>query len=61
MARQLFCKEFRYLRSTVQCNGGCVNEVKRRVQAGWNNWSVSSDLQQKAFYMCERESLQDGS
>ena len=31
-------KEFRYLGSTVQCNGGCGSEVKRRVQAGWNNW-----------------------
>ena len=31
-------KEFRYLGSTVQCNGGCGSEVKRRVQAGWNGW-----------------------
>ena len=31
-------KEFTYLGSTVQCNGGCGSEVKRRVQAGWNNW-----------------------
>ena len=31
-------KEFRYLGSTVQCNGGCGSEVKRRVQAGWNDW-----------------------
>ena len=31
-------KEFRYLGSTVQCSGGCGSEVKRRVQAGWNNW-----------------------
>ena len=30
-------KEFRYLGSTVQCNGDCGSEVKRRVQAGWNN------------------------
>ena len=55
-------KEFRYLGSTIQCCGSCGSEVKRRVQAGWNNWrSVRSDLQQKAFCMCERESLQDGS
>ena len=30
-------KEFRYLGSTAQCNGGCGSEVKRRMQAGWNN------------------------
>ena len=30
-------KEFKYLGSTVQCNGGCGSEVKRRVQTGWNN------------------------
>ena len=30
-------KEFMYLRSTVQCNGGCGSEVKRRIQAGWDN------------------------
>ena len=29
-------KELRYLGSTVQCNGGCGSEVKRKVQAGWN-------------------------
>ena len=27
-------KEFRYLGSTVQRNGGCSSKVKRRVQAG---------------------------
>ena len=31
-------KEFRYMGSIVQCNLGCGSEVKRRVQAGWNNW-----------------------
>ena len=31
-------KELRYLEAAVQCNGGCGSEVKRRVQAGWNNW-----------------------
>ena len=30
-------KEFRYLGSTAQCNGGYGSEVKRRMQAGWNN------------------------
>ena len=38
-------KELMYLGSSVQCNGGCDSEVKRRVPAGWNNWrSVRSDL-----------------
>ena len=30
--------EFKYLGSTVQSNGGCDREVKKRVQAGWNGW-----------------------
>ena len=29
-------KEFKYLGSTVQENGDCEREVKKRVQAGWN-------------------------
>ncbi|KAF7704118.1 hypothetical protein C0J45_7434, partial [Silurus meridionalis] len=29
---------FRYLGSTVQSNGECVREVKKRVQAGWSGW-----------------------
>ena len=31
-------KEFKYLGSTVQESGGCVREVKKIVQAGWNGW-----------------------
>ena len=31
-------KEFKYLGSTVQSNGGCDKEVKKRVQAGWYSW-----------------------
>ena len=31
-------KEFKYLGSTVQENGGCEREVKKRVQVGWNGW-----------------------
>ena len=31
-------KEFKYLGSTVQENGGCEREVKKRVQAGLNEW-----------------------
>ena len=31
-------KEFKYLGSMVQESGGCEREVKKRVQAGWNEW-----------------------
>ncbi|KAI5087806.1 hypothetical protein C0J45_22295, partial [Silurus meridionalis] len=31
-------EECRYLGSTVQSNGECVREVKKRVQAGWSGW-----------------------
>ena len=31
-------EEFKYLGSTVQSNGECVREVKKRVQAGWSGW-----------------------
>ncbi|KAJ8333822.1 hypothetical protein SKAU_G00411410 [Synaphobranchus kaupii] len=30
--------EFKYLGSTVQSNGDCDKEVKKRVQAGWCGW-----------------------
>ena len=30
--------DFKYLGSTVQSNGECGREVKKRVQAGWNGW-----------------------
>ena len=30
--------DFKYLGSTVQSNGECGREVKKRVQAGWNEW-----------------------
>ena len=30
--------EFKYLGSTVQSDGKCDREVKRRVQAGWTGW-----------------------
>ena len=29
-------EDFKYLGSTVQSNGECGREVKKRVQAGWN-------------------------
>ncbi|KAK3563426.1 hypothetical protein QTP86_028163, partial [Hemibagrus guttatus] len=31
-------QEFKYLGSTVQSNGECGKEVKKRVQAGWIGW-----------------------
>ncbi|KAK3543423.1 hypothetical protein QTP70_020909 [Hemibagrus guttatus] len=31
-------QEFKFLGSTVQSNGECGKEVKKRVQAGWNGW-----------------------
>ena len=31
-------EDFNYLGSTVQSNGECGSEVKKRVQAGWNGW-----------------------
>ena len=31
-------KEFKYLGSTVQQDGGCFVEVRKRTQAGWNSW-----------------------
>ncbi|KAK3524213.1 hypothetical protein QTP70_022666, partial [Hemibagrus guttatus] len=31
-------QDFKYLGSTVQSNGECGKEVKKRVQAGWNGW-----------------------
>ena len=30
--------DFKYLGSTIQGDGGCETEVKKRMQAGWNNW-----------------------
>ena len=30
--------DFKYLGSTVQGNGECNREVKKRVQAAWNSW-----------------------
>ena len=31
-------EDFKYLGSTVQCNGECRREGKKRVCAGWNGW-----------------------
>ena len=42
-------KEFKYLGSTVQESGGCNREVKKRVQAGWNEWRKISGV------ICDRK------
>ena len=48
-------KGFRYLGSTIQCNGGCNSEVKRRMQAGWNNWRrVSGVICDRRFFVCAK-------
>ncbi|KAK3552505.1 hypothetical protein QTP86_012635 [Hemibagrus guttatus] len=42
-------QEFKYLGSTVQSNGQCGKEVKKRVQAGWNGWRKVSGV------LCDRK------
>ncbi|KAK3517196.1 hypothetical protein QTP70_000864 [Hemibagrus guttatus] len=42
-------QEFKYLGSTVQSNGECGNEVKKRVLAGWNGWRKVSGV------LCDRK------
>ncbi|KAK3530875.1 hypothetical protein QTP70_003621 [Hemibagrus guttatus] len=42
-------QEFKYLGSTVQSNGECGKEVKKRVQAGWNGWRKVSEV------LCDRK------
>ncbi|MCJ8736039.1 hypothetical protein PDJAM_G00254220 [Pangasius djambal] len=42
-------QEFKYLGSTVQSNGDCGKEVKKRVQAGWNGWRKVSGV------LCDRK------
>ena len=37
-------KGFKYLGSTIQNNGDCNHEVKRRVQAGWNGWRMATGI-----------------
>ena len=37
-------EDFKYLGSTVQSNGECGGEVKKRVQAGWNGWRRMSGV-----------------
>ncbi|KAK3531893.1 hypothetical protein QTP70_034402 [Hemibagrus guttatus] len=42
-------QEFKYLGSTVQSNGECGKEVKKRVQAGWNGWGKVTGV------LCDRK------
>ena len=37
-------EDFRYLGLTIQSNGECVREVKKRVHAGWNGWRRMSGV-----------------
>ena len=37
-------EDFKYLGSTVQSNGECGREVKKRIQAGWNGWRRMSGV-----------------
>ena len=37
-------EDFKYLGSTVQGNGECGRELKKRVQAGWNGWRRMSGV-----------------
>ena len=37
-------EDFKYLGSTVQSNGECGREVKKRVQAGWNGCRIMSGV-----------------
>ncbi|KAK3518931.1 hypothetical protein QTP70_015520 [Hemibagrus guttatus] len=47
-------QEFKYLGSTVQSNGECGKEVKKRVQAVWNRWRKVSGV------LCENISENQG-
>ena len=44
-------EDFKYLGSTVQSNGECGREVKKRVEAGWNGWRRMSGV------ICDRRVL----
>ena len=37
-------EDLKYMGSTVQSNGECGREVKKRVQAGWNGWRRMSGV-----------------
>ena len=42
-------KEFKYLGSTVQENGSCEREAKKRGKARWNEWKKVSEV------ICDRK------
>ncbi|KAK3508719.1 hypothetical protein QTP70_004259 [Hemibagrus guttatus] len=60
-------QEFKYLGSTVQSNGECGKEVKKRVQAGWNGWrkvsgvlcdqKISARIKGKVYRTVERPAM----
>ncbi|KAK3551641.1 hypothetical protein QTP70_020851 [Hemibagrus guttatus] len=53
-------QEFKYLGSTVQSNGECGKEVKKRVQASWNGWrKVSGVLCDQKISENQGEGVQD--
>ena len=37
-------EDFKYLRSKIVCNGKSDREMKKRIQAGWNNWRKVTGL-----------------
>ena len=41
-------EDFKYLGSTLQSNGDCEQEIKRRIQSGWNGWRKMTGL------LCDR-------
>ena len=41
-------EDFRYLGSTLQSNGECGREIKKRIQAGWHSWRRMSGI------LCDR-------
>ncbi|KAK3553750.1 hypothetical protein QTP70_009196 [Hemibagrus guttatus] len=63
-------QEFKYLGSTVQSNGECGKEVKKRVQAGWNGWrkvsgvlcdrKISATIKGKVYRTVVRPAMQYG-
>ncbi|KAK3529832.1 hypothetical protein QTP86_006912 [Hemibagrus guttatus] len=58
-------QEFKYLGSTVQSNGECGKEVKKRVQAGWNGWrnvsgvlcEISARIKEKVYRTVVRPTM----
>ena len=60
-------EDFKGLGSTVQSNGECGREVKKRVQAGWNgrrrvsgvicDWRVPARVKGKVYKMAVRPAM----